>query len=648
MLKAFKRGGLIATILAATVPAAPSGAAGMFPHEATLPGRSAIYSATGPAIVRIRDGRTIELTVIASAADIDRLEWTQRYVLDEPSYVHGWRLRQILCDTEQPSECLLERQMSGISEWSTLNLADAGIQVEWRQMAPGRVFDYDASSKTVLRLDIIGGTVTSLVSDALDDQSPAHPIWWADPANSNAYARFLPRREGERPILLMTGGLIAHWQVIDNQVRSPQRPAPGEFNAALSDTLYFSASSSDGEESWLGYSATPAAGADWNPVLLAYHGAGAAPRPATNGNDGRLWQDSKATAFLSDGTLLAVTQRAPLLNLSEICRRAPGLQAEAHPIAAFQSWTNSSAALTIHGGAPGSQAAIVMRTGIGGRVSVKALIAVPRDEPAEAIGICGRSKLRMVDLPLPDQPAALDTLEMETHTAVSQDGTPVTYDVIGKPGRTGQIMIRPYGAYGLAPAKYLTRRLEQDWVAKGNRLVVPHLRGDAGPQEWVEGGRGDYKARTTADLIAVAQDLKDREPGQVRIDLVGISAGGFVAAKAAFARPDLFGHIVLVSAVLDLSVTQAQYEGNFDRAEFGSPEGRFEAWFGGDRAATEGAPAFIVLHGTADEIVPVQSTANFVTYARALGYSVKGQSYQNVGHELADAPYILTDAEALY
>lgn len=205
--------------------------------------------------------------------------------------------------------------------------------------------------------------------------------------------------------------------------------------------------------------------------------------------------------------------------------------------------------------------------------------------------------------------------------AVTPDGMHVPYTVFSNGAHPARVIVRGYGAYGIPVTDYLSSELERAWVAKGNAVVVPVLRGDGGRgKTWEEQGRGDYKARASSDLIAVVEDLRKRGIISIsqRVDLLGISAGAFTSAKAALFRPDLFDAILLVSGALDLNVIGASQPA--DTAEFGPVAGGFERWFGAKPASGNAAPRFLLVHDVQDDRAIIENSIEFARYLKSLGY----------------------------
>ncbi|RZJ43202.1 MAG: hypothetical protein EON87_12720 [Brevundimonas sp.] len=609
------------------------------------PSPTIAYSTSGPAILRITDRHTLAMAQPIPRADGVELTWIDILALPPEALEQGWRFTRVLCDTQTTNACLLERRRDNLRELARIDLARPS-QPSWTAVPAGQVLDFDASSNSILSLNLVVQGDGTLTQSSLAGDRPPRQLWRAEASNSNANARFLRAVDGHRPILLMTGGANVHWQILTPAGSTDSRRASGTPSAALADTLYFASVTPDGRQSFYGSTPLPQQDGGWGRDMLIHRGDASKSVLASYARPGDLWPEAKSAAFLPNGDLLAITRGRDGLALSEICRPSAGAPVETQAVADVSSWLANAAQAWISGGAPASRTVIVWRTDLSGDLSLRALTLSSNSDSAEAIRICGETVIGSVDLPLPSSPIT-GNLTRTSHSITANDGATIEYDLISLSGRTGKIMVRPYGAYGLAPELYLARPFERQWVSEGNTLVVPLLRGDAGDQTWIDQGRGDHKQRAAQDLTAVAEDLMRKNPAAGRINLLGFSAGGFVSARAALNRPDLFDRVILISSVSDLSLSDAVDANSFDRAEFGTPTGGFQSWLGGGSAGPD-APKFIVLHGSGDPVVPAEASARFAAYVRGLGFEVKGQRYEGVGHDLANTTYVFHDIKELW
>ena len=612
--------------------------------------RPSTYLTAGPAVVRITGRSEISLAIPAfgQSGASDALEWRSVLQIPDEDVGSGWRLGQFVCDSARSHLCLVERQRDQETQWSIVDLSAPGRATSWATGPSGVIMDFDADEQQVL-LGIDEVTPRArIVLASTDPDTPQLPIWSYATGEDHAYARFINASPDGRSVLLMTGGSGVSWRVIDSSGRVVgSRDAPGRLSTVLSNHLVFSRVSPEQSQAWIGTVGFPTVDEAWPQGSVLYAGGDEGNPPLVDDTrEWRLWSGAQPLAFTGSGALWAITRQDDGLSLSEICRSEDQASAiVAQPNEQLTSWLADSSEAMLHGGAPHSGIALISRVTVTGGTEILVIGEPPdpaRSRARQTPQICGTS-LEAIELSTSAPRLDLEGVGRETFEVTSDDGREIEYTVIRNPNRVGRIMVRPYGAYGLVPQRHLANPLERDWVAMGNTLVVPRLRGDQGTASWSEEGRGDYKRRTTDDLFAVAEDVRARFADHGRLDLLGMSAGGFVAAKAALERPDLFNRIVLVSALLDLET--GDHSGQ--DAEFGLPDGGMAAWFGERRADTDVRPYFIVLHGDQDRITPFAGAASFVEFARGLGYEVRGLSYEGSGHDLARRSDLLADIENL-
>ena len=326
------------------------------------------------------------------------------------------------------------------------------------------------------------------------------------------------------------------------------------------------------------------------------------------------------------GALLAVVRSDQGVQLGELCG-APGV-VTFRPLPAFASGYGR---FRLEGGA---DFALITATDLWGRIGQARI-----DAPGGAT-----APLRACDAPafttqdLKEGPgSSLKIISAE----VERSGYDVRYVILGADPAQGPLLVRPYGAADLPTAEYVATPVERAWVEAGGRILVPTLTGDAGAPPTPR--PGDHKAQATADLLAALDDAVARgwaTPGE--IELMGTSAGAFVAARAAVTRPDLFRSVVLMSGALDLSLLARQ---PVLAAEFGPAEGGFATWYQG-RPAPERAPLFLLYHATDDVRVPTASATNFAQYLKSLGYRGELVESDRGGHQVGlltdTAPRVMT------
>jgi len=235
----------------------------------------------------------------------------------------------------------------------------------------------------------------------------------------------------------------------------------------------------------------------------------------------------------------------------------------------------------------------------------------------------------------------LPDLIVTDHQASQAKGA-IHYSVISLPNASGRVLIRPYGAFGMPVKKYALTPIEREWLKGGGRLIIPTLTGD-GPRRDAEAGTGDYKAGAVAEIVAVVRDAARKAIGETGdYTLIGYSAGGFVAAKAALTHPSYFRSVVLISAALDLASLE---DTPLNIGEFGPIEGGFETWFAGIPASAS-APRFLIYQSQDDPRVPVEGGVAFARYVSRLGYRGQLTTGDRGGHRVGlredTAPAVLT------
>lgn len=331
-----------------------------------------------------------------------------------------------------------------------------------------------------------------------------------------------------------------------------------------------------------------------------------------------------------EGALVGVFQGREGIDVREFCQTGGYIQTRSlegeRPILAHAMMVSASGAAHM----------LAALTDLWGYTAQYAVVAPADFRRGASVRACDGTALRLERLS-----AASPTdspLTLESFTVAADDGAEIPYVVLGLFEADGPVMIRPYGAFGVVVRTHAIDVLEQRWLQRGNRLVVPTLRGDGGSRDWIFAGRGDYKARATADLLAVVQDLHRRgmdDPD--RPVLVGHSAGAVVSARAALSNPDLFSSVILISGGMDLSLLETVGED-----EFGPKIAGFD-WMEAGPVPTADAPRFLLWHAQDDDRVPVESSTRFASFLKSLGYrgaltiSDRGGHAPTLRNDTADA-----------
>lgn len=190
----------------------------------------------------------------------------------------------------------------------------------------------------------------------------------------------------------------------------------------------------------------------------------------------------------------------------------------------------------------------------------------------------------------------------------------------------------------------------QAFAAQGWMVLQPNFRGSAGyGRAFAEAGHRQWARRMQDDVTDAVRDLIDAKLADPeRIAIYGSSYGGYAALIGAVVTPDLYRAAVSVAGVSDLG---AMLE--YVRREDGADSESYQYWVRhigdpkADRAAIDAVSPrlraaeiripVLLMHGTADEIVPAKQSELMKAALEKAGKSVK---YVPFEHE--DHPYFTT------
>ena len=558
-------------------------------------------------------------------------------------------LARIVCDPVLPDQCLIGRAVSNSDRniWTSIDLSTGKPIAGWPDVPSTNAIleAVDFSGRTMLwsagklatsdATDLASGVYLSKPADRL---TMAKPILKVNDASGFPHASFV-QIGGQQRIFIRTTGSVGAWMLYDLTGALISQQTGGSGYVGLSKTAIYLATLVDvtadsgivvSAGSLAQVSLEAASRGSWRvrPEYLAGSGQPAlaaleAGRPALDPGGSLAFVGSRAIAVTNAGA------SAP--GLVELCGRGSALATKA-----IEVTPPDRVALSVSGGV-GPTAIVTAATSTGYAAQSLLSFESPGSpwKPDPSFSECDAAQpmiRRVESLLSPAAAKAGSEVRSVSAEAISIDGTRVPYTVISSTARPARAIIRGYGAYGVPVMNYLTSPFQRAWVAAGNAIVVPVLRGDAGPgAEWTKQGQNDLKERTTQDLIAVALDVRKRGTVQSdRIDLLGISAGAFSSAKAALRRPDLFDSVVLVSGELDLSILAENHSPNLE--EYGESAGGFARWFGAKPAAKGPAPRFMLIHDQTDDRATIQNSTNFSGYLKSLGYHGALMSTQGQGH----------------
>lgn len=245
--------------------------------------------------------------------------------------------------------------------------------------------------------------------------------------------------------------------------------------------------------------------------------------------------------------------------------------------------------------------------------------------PGKVFHLAENGDVHDIGLPAP-LPFDTSGYEARRMTARAKDGTKIPYTVVAKKGLQANgrtpVLLEAYGAYGISETPFFRASI-LPFLDRGGAYVLAAVRGggDFG-RDWHYAGRGETKANTWRDAIAVAEDLvRTRITSPTYMTLLGTSAGGVMVGNAVNERPDLFSGAV--ANVAFLNPVRYVSEQNFaDIEEWGGPiadAASFRTMFNLDpyqhiKAGTK-YPATLVVSGIND---PRAATFHSAKYAARL------------------------------
>lgn len=255
------------------------------------------------------------------------------------------------------------------------------------------------------------------------------------------------------------------------------------------------------------------------------------------------------------------------------------------------------------------------------------------------------------------EPERLATVE--TLRSPMRDGTTIT-SYLTRPA-TGEgprpLVVVPHG--GPEMRDHLTfDPFAQAFAAQGWLVLQPNFRGSSGyGRRFAEAGYRQWAKRMQDDVTDAVKDLVERGIADPeRIAIYGASYGGYAALMGAIVTPDLYRAAVSVAGVSDLRGMIA-----YVRKEDGADAATHEYWLksiGDPRAEREAIDAVspirridevgipvLLMHGSADEIVPVQQSRELNKALEKAGKRVKYVEFEGQRHEGWDTKIELRQIE---
>ncbi|MGY6631756.1 MAG: prolyl oligopeptidase family serine peptidase [Wenzhouxiangella sp.] len=169
-------------------------------------------------------------------------------------------------------------------------------------------------------------------------------------------------------------------------------------------------------------------------------------------------------------------------------------------------------------------------------------------------------------------------MEVVQHHAVSADGERIPYFVIKPRGFEANgrnpTLIGAYGGFEVARTPFYSGLIGNNWLEHGGVYVLANIRGggEFGPR-WHQAGLRENRQRVFDDLIAVAEDLIERDiTSPEHLGIQGGSNGGLLTGAVMVQRPELFNAVIIQVPLLDMKRYHRLLAGASWMAEYGNPD----------------------------------------------------------------------------
>lgn len=188
--------------------------------------------------------------------------------------------------------------------------------------------------------------------------------------------------------------------------------------------------------------------------------------------------------------------------------------------------------------------------------------------------------------------------------------------------------------------------LAQAFAAQGWLVLQPNFRGSSGyGRRFAEAGYRQWSKRMQDDVTDAVKDLIERGIADPRrVAIYGASYGGYAALMGAIQTPELYRAAVSLAGVSDLRgmIAHVRREDGEDAATYqywlesiGDPKahrGEIDAASPIHRIAGFAIPV-LLMHGSADEIVPVNQSRELHKALRKAGKQVKYVEFEGEAHD---------------
>ncbi len=241
----------------------------------------------------------------------------------------------------------------------------------------------------------------------------------------------------------------------------------------------------------------------------------------------------------------------------------------------------------------------------------------------------------------PDRLAGVETLK-----SPMRDGKSITSYLTRPNGTSGPqpLVVMPHGGPEMRD-QIDYDPLAQSFAAQGWLVLQPNFRGSSGyGQAFTEAGHRQWSKRMQDDVTDAVGDLVRRgiaDPG--RIAIYGASYGGYAALMGAIVTPKLYRAAVSLAGVTDLRefISYVRSEDGSDAESYlywlkaiGDPkvdQAAIEAISPRHRAHEINIPV-LLMHGTADEIVPDKQSEIMKKALEKAGKSVRYIEFKGEAH----------------
>ncbi len=178
------------------------------------------------------------------------------------------------------------------------------------------------------------------------------------------------------------------------------------------------------------------------------------------------------------------------------------------------------------------------------------------------------------------EPARFDTdgMEVEQFFATSADGERIPYFVVKPEGfeanGANPTLLAAYGGFEVARTPFYSGIIGSSWLERGGVYVLANIRGggEFGPR-WHQAGLRENRQRVFDDLIAVAEDLIERDiTSAEHLGMQGGSNGGLLTGAVMVQRPELFNAVIIQVPLLDMQRYHLLLAGASWMAEYGNPD----------------------------------------------------------------------------